>query len=85
MTPFTTRRYLTVPAGTPGAVRVFDGDQVTYAVEVGLRVRKERKPFKSGGKVNTVKGVVDHPVLHVPAYTFEEDDSIVECRRCFPA
>ena len=40
------------------------------------------KPFKSGFKVNTVKGVITHPIINVPAYTFEEDDSYVECRRC---
>tara|TARA_R110000772_G_scaffold2410_2_gene8403 strand:- start:23752 stop:23964 length:213 start_codon:yes stop_codon:yes gene_type:complete len=39
------------------------------------------KPFKSGFKTNTIKGVIDHPVLHIPAYTFEEDESYVECRR----
>ena len=41
-----------------------------------------RKKFKSGKYVNTVKEVIDHPVLHIPAYTFEEDESYVECRRC---
>ena len=29
-----------------------------------------------------VKGVINHPILDIPAYTFEEDDSYVECRRC---
>lgn len=41
------------------------------------------KPFKSGQKFNTVKGVIYHPILNIPAYIFEEDDSYVECRRCF--
>jgi hypothetical protein len=49
---------------------------------IGKKVRKDKKPFKSTFKVNTVKGVVDHPILHVPCFTFEEDDSYVECRRC---
>lgn len=40
------------------------------------------KPFKSGLKVNTVKGIINHPILNVPAFTFDEDDSFVECRRC---
>jgi len=40
------------------------------------------KPFKSGLKINTVKAVINHPNLNIPAYTFEEDDSYVECRRC---
>jgi len=40
------------------------------------------KPFKSGNKHNTVKNVVIHPILGVPAFSFFEDDSIVECSRC---
>ena len=40
------------------------------------------KPFKSRKLINTIKGVIDHPILHIPAFTFEEDDSFVECRRC---
>jgi hypothetical protein len=40
------------------------------------------KPFKSQFLVNTVKGVIMHPILNIPAYTFEEDESYVECRRC---
>lgn len=43
---------------------------------------KSPKPFKSGLKINTIKGVIEHPILHIPAYTFVEDDSYVECRRC---
>ncbi len=39
------------------------------------------KPFKSGEKINTIKGVINHPQLNIPAYTFIEDDSYVECRR----
>jgi len=41
-----------------------------------------KKKFKSGSYINTVKGVITHPKLGIPAYTFEEDDSYVECRRC---
>lgn len=47
------------------------------------------KPFKSGEHVNTVKDVIEHPNKidpetgkGVPAYTFVEDDSVVECARC---
>lgn len=39
------------------------------------------KPFKSGHKVNTVSGVVDHAFTNHWAYTFVEDDSAVECFR----
>ena len=43
----------------------------------------EPKPFKSGLKINTIKSVITHPQLpNELAYTFEEDDSYVECRRC---
>lgn len=47
-----------------------------------MKVRKKKKPFKSGLMINTVKGVIDHPILNIPAFTFHEDDSYVECRRC---
>ena len=55
-----------------------------YIRMIGKKVRKTSpKPFKSGKKVNTVKSIVMHPILKdVMAFTFEEDDSIVECRRC---
>ena len=64
---------------------------MNYEANIGRRVRKgsistgdfNRNPFKSGFLINTVKGVINHPILNVPAYTFEEDDSYVECRRCF--
>ena len=60
---------------------------------IGKRVKKfsltslkhngeHKKKFKSDLYVNTVKGVIIHPILYVPAYTFIEDDSYVECRRC---
>lgn len=57
---------------------------------VGKLVRKKSgnnntlapKPFKSGKKANTVKEVVVHPVMGTPAYSFMEDDSVVECSRC---
>lgn len=57
---------------------------------IGQKVRKtsgrsnqlSSKPFKSGNKVNTVREIVNHPQLNVPAFTFLEDDSVVECRRC---
>lgn len=55
-----------------------------YTQNIGKRVYKplSGKKFKSGLHVNTVKGVINHPILDIPAYTFEEDDSYVECRRC---
>ena len=61
-----------------------------YVENIGGKVAKcsirdkkiNTKPFKSGLHINTVKGIMEHPILHIPAYTFEEDDSFVECRRC---
>ena len=40
------------------------------------------KPFKSGLQVNTVKEVVISPYTGNEAFTFEEDDSIVDCKIC---
>lgn len=54
-----------------------------YIDNIGKRVSKNSpKPFKSGEKINTIKDVINHPILNIPAYTFIEDDSYVECRRC---
>ena len=50
---------------------------------IGCKVIKvSNKPFKSGSRVNTVKGVMEHPLLRIPCFTFNEDDSYVEARRC---
>jgi hypothetical protein len=60
----------------------------TFISNIGMKTHKTSKegtvpkPFKSGLKTNTIKGVIEHPELKIPAYTFEEDDSYVECRRC---
>jgi len=51
-------------------------------MKTAMRTKKEPKPFKSGNKVNTIASVIVHPILNIPAYTFVEDDSYVECRRC---
>lgn len=64
---------------------------MNYEANIGRRVTKgtiftgdaNQKKFKSGLFINTVKGVINHPILNIPAYTFDEDDSYVECRRCF--
>ena len=58
--------------------------------EPGTKVKKfTDKPFKSGAKTNTVKGVINSPYKidpetgeGVPSYTFVEDESIVECTAC---
>lgn len=64
--------------------------EASVIYEPGTRVKKlTDKPFKSGYKVNTVKGVIDSPYkinpdtgVGVPSYTFMEDESIVECAAC---
>lgn len=54
-----------------------------YEKNVGKKVTKiSPKLFKSGNKINTVKDVILHPILGIAAYQFEEDNSLVECRRC---
>lgn len=61
---------------------------MNYDNFIGKRVHKSSgKPFKSGNKINTVKGVVIHPFKHkvkkdIYAFTFVEDDSVVECEKC---
>jgi hypothetical protein len=54
-------------------------------IQIGDKVvkGKSNKPFKSGNLINTVKGVINHSELNIPAYTFEEDNSMVECRKCY--
>lgn len=55
------------------------GKQVTKTQSMG----KAPKPFKSGLKVNTVKGIIEHPNLPgKPAFTFVEDESYVRCSTC---
>jgi len=52
-----------------------------------LRFTRQKKrvkhgKFKSGLYVNTIRDVIMHPILGIPAYVFFEDDTYVECRRC---
>jgi len=56
---------------------------------IGMKVSKvSGKPFKSGEHTATVKGLMRQntvskdPSWNKPAFTFEEDDSIVECLKC---
>ena len=60
-----------------------------YIENIGSRCIKKSKdgtvpkPFKSGFKTNTITGVIKHPIMEKEfAYTFLEDDSYVEVRRC---
>jgi len=45
-------------------------------------MKKSKRPFKSGEKVNTVANVCSDIYLKRLCFTFEEDDSHVECHRC---
>lgn len=62
-----------------------------YKLMVGLRVCKTSKsnnktapkPFKSGFRVNIIKDAsFIHPVSGNLCFTFEEDDSYVQCYQC---
>ena len=58
-----------------------------YEQLLGCKVYKKRrtsepKPFKSGQKINTVKSITVHPITGYPAFSFHEDESVVECFRC---
>lgn len=56
---------------------------LSIADNIGKSVKKKtNKPFKSQSRINKIKDVILHPRLQVPAYTFEEDDSYVECTIC---
>ena len=56
-----------------------------YNKLIGKKVKKlSNKAFKSTLRTNTVKGIINHPQLNIPAFTFEEDESYVECHRCIP-
>ena len=60
-----------------------DNQLIIFSNVIGKRVRKRsNKPFKSGEKINTVRGIVSHIGTPNLAFTFNEDDSQVECWRC---
>jgi hypothetical protein len=44
-------------------------------------IYSEPKSFKNGDKINTVKDIINHPILNIPAFTFIESEGYVECRR----
>jgi len=52
-------------------------------IYIGKKVKKESgKPFKSKLLINTVKEVTINPNTNNKAFTFIEDDSIVDCHQC---
>lgn len=48
----------------------------------GPNETRQPKKFRSGLKINTINGVIKHPIINGFAYTFEEDDSYVACGTC---
>ena len=58
-------------------------DVETLRLKVGDKVRKiSGKPFKSGKWVGTIAGVTINPHTQLPAFTFAEDDSVVDMKQC---
>lgn len=64
-------------------------NNINYSDWVGKQVSKTAlnrkptpKPFKSGNKCNTVKGVTINPYSNKVGFIFEEDDSIVDAHIC---
>lgn len=63
---------------------------IDYSIWVGKRVSKtalhkkptQPKPFKSGLLKNTVKSLTINPNTNKPAFTFVEDESVVDCYIC---
>lgn len=54
-----------------------------YKNWVGKRVvKKSKKPFKSGHRIATVKEVTINPFSDKIAFSFLEDDSVVNCELC---
>lgn len=50
---------------------------------INKKVRKpSNKPFKSTFLINTVKDVTVNTNTNLPAFTFLEDESIVDCHQC---
>lgn len=64
---------------------VLDRELERWREWIGLRVRKAKTRFKSRLHVNTVRDVTVSPYTGRPAFQFEEDNSIVECRVCHMA
>jgi len=52
---------------------------------IGFKCRKKRKgspkPFKSGFQFNTIKGITINLHSNNKAFSFEEDDSVIDCDR----
>jgi hypothetical protein len=45
-------------------------------------VKRSKKPFKSTLKIGTVKSLDINPNTNKQAFSFLEDDSLVDCQQC---
>lgn len=58
-------------------------DVTVYQPWINKQVRKKsNKPFKSGLKIATVKNVTVNENIGKIAFSFYEDDSVVNCEIC---
>ncbi|QBQ74403.1 hypothetical protein BcepSauron_023 [Burkholderia phage BcepSauron] len=58
-------------------------DPDDYTAVIGRRViKRSGNKFRGGEVINTVTGVTINPHTDHPAFTFAEDDSIVDARTC---
>jgi hypothetical protein len=60
-------------------IKITEEDEVFIGTKV---FKKSCSPFKSGEKIATVKGFTRNEHTDKIAFTFEEDESSVECFRC---
>lgn len=63
-------------------------DPVEFRKMLGQKVvKRSNKPFKSGDKINTATGIAinEEDPKKREGFTFEEDDSIVNCELCKPS
>ena len=72
-----------MPAKSPQNLEKMIALEAVWPTWVGKAVvKKSRNPFKSGEKIGTVKGITTNPFTNRMAFTFNEDDSFVECMKC---
>jgi hypothetical protein len=66
-----------------GTIRPAVGPIAFPEEAVGRQIMKvSGKPFKSKGLYNTVSGVTENPHTDRVAFTYEEDDSVVDAHIC---
>lgn len=66
----------------PDITESIEGEPYRYMIGQKVNKPKSKNPFKSTFLVNTVKGITVNPNTGRPGFTFEEDESIVDCFQC---